>query len=145
MSVEGDKAEPRKGERGGLVPVMKGFDALKKEFAELKERFEEMEKQLAGTSGKVEGVLAGALVECSECESLIQAEKYPKHWMKMHAPEPPEISHAKMMEIFDNAVREYCNKRQPKELDLNNPSQLTQIVGQLLHECEKAGMCKAGK
>lgn len=79
-------AERRKGERGGLVPIMKGFDALKQEFAEVKRRMDEIEKQMSNTGGKVEGILSsGTFVECPECEGLLQAEKFPKHWLKMHS------------------------------------------------------------
>ena len=146
-------AERGKGERGGLVPILKGFDAIKHEFAEFKKRIDEIEKQQLQTNGKVQGVLAGAIVECPECEGLLQAEKFPKHWLKLHAPksEPAEMTHAEFVKIFDEGYGKALEKNlkegtiRAEDIEKHRDKLITQAIVLLAHECEKRGMCKLVK
>ena len=114
-------AERGKGERGGLVPILKGFDSLKNEFAEFKKRMDVIEKQVMQTNGKVQGVLAGAIVECTECEGILQAEKFPKHWLRMHAKPKIEekeipIKHERFVEMLEELTKD--RKFKPEEANL---------------------------
>jgi hypothetical protein len=75
--------KPKK-ERGGLVPIMKGFAEIKQEFAEIKQKVAEIEQKLNATNGKVEGVLTSSLTKCPECQSYVVMKDFGEHYIKMH-------------------------------------------------------------
>ena len=81
---------------GGIVPIMKSIASIKVQLADLEARVSELEDGkgvIERTEGRVEGLMKGfgkALVTCEDCDAVVQADKFPRHWLRLHAPTSPE-------------------------------------------------------
>lgn len=76
----------KKGERGGIRPVMVAIRDLRDGMREIEDRLDEIEHGSELAQTKTNAIMAGSLIECPECESFLKPTSFPKHWMKMHQP-----------------------------------------------------------